>query len=725
MAKRRDVKGIVDACGYPIGEVFRGNSYSLDYYQRDYVWEEEQVERLLTDLAERFLLQWREEHLPGDVNAYEPYFLGPFIVYQVNEDTFLADGQQRVITLLLLLIYLSHLVDDPDSPYGDGADLRSLVIHGVFPRRRFAVDVDVYDDCFDALVRGRAFNTDGQPPNVRRVYQAYQHIEAHFPLRLRGEALGPFIIWLLHRVSMVAINAGDRNRAQEMFQTMNDRGVRLSPMDHLKHYLLRDAEGDPRDVEAQWREMVASLEAVERGAAFGFVQAVFRARYADLTDKKGPSLNDATHEWVREHQRVIWPQPHRGDGARFISTVLRPLSETYLTLLQARGRIVQGLEAVRFNAANGITEQFDLTIAAVRPADSPAARVRKARLVANFIDLFVVTNGLNNDPCDQMAVGEQVGGLLLEARHCRTEEQLKGLLGRAAAGWVDRLVGIRDLRFRNNGPFVHYLLARLTAWLQTGADDEDPTDRLLKRPLNDRGFEIEHLFTATASKYAHLVPDARKYGYLRSRIGALVLLDGPDNSSYGGKLLSEKLPFYLSDMYLAAVLNPGFLQKGQGNVKLRTFIAEEKLTDAFVEYTGSEVLEDFVSARGIQYHRMAERIWRLDRLGLDVKGSPGPPVPQKRPRAHHGVHLADLISTGLLAAGQQLVGYRGARSYFASVLADGSLRTTSGAVFRSPSAAMMDALDSSSGNGWLFWHTDEPSQRLDALRKRHHGLIKP
>jgi hypothetical protein len=108
------------------------------------------------------------------------------------------------------------------------------------------------------------------------------------------------------------------------------------------------------------------------------------------------------------------------------------------------------------------------------------------------------------------------------------------------------------------------VLTRLTAWVEMGAsnDEVDPTDRFLMRRPGDRDFEIEHLFTSTASEYAHKVVDARYYGYLRNRIGALLLVDGPENGSYGGTLLEDKLTPYRKDTRLAGMLNPDFFERG-------------------------------------------------------------------------------------------------------------------------------------------------------------------
>jgi hypothetical protein len=565
MARSRNTKKLVSAREQSVDALFNTDSFFLDYYQREYVWEEPQVARLMNDLSRKFLDRWNEEDSLRDVSSYDPYFLGPYIVCTVDGRTFLVDGQQRVITLLLLLIYLQRQAAAMPKASTKAGKLSTLIMSERFGRRTFRVDVDEYATCFDALLNGHGFDVSEAPPNVQRIWQAYQLIDIHYPAELRGEVMVLFIDWLLYRVSLVVMDAGDRDRAEEMFQSINDCGVRLSPMDHLKRFLLSDADSDPRELEGMWTTMVSALERVEQGAAFAYLRTVFRARFPEAAQGSGPSLNDATHEWVRAHESEIWPNRKKGDRARLLTDVLFPFHSTYVTLLSARSQINPQLPAVRYNAFNGMAEQFDLTIAAMRPGDSQAVREQKARMVADFLDLFYVTQTLYDEPVEQKHIDELVSTVMPAVRLSESADELSRVLGEHAADWPARLERIPDLRYDNKRRFVHYVLTRLTAWVEMGAGNGavDVIDRFLRRRPGDRDFEIEHLFTSTASKYEHKVPDARYYRYLRNRIGALLLVDGPDNGSYGRLLLEHKLMLYRKDTRLAGMLNSDFLRRRQ------------------------------------------------------------------------------------------------------------------------------------------------------------------
>ena len=77
-------------------------TYGLDFYQREYSWEETQVAELLDDLTTRFLDEFDESHERRHVASYRPYFLGPIVTALRDGMRYLVDGQQRVTTLSLV-----------------------------------------------------------------------------------------------------------------------------------------------------------------------------------------------------------------------------------------------------------------------------------------------------------------------------------------------------------------------------------------------------------------------------------------------------------------------------------------------------------------------------------------------------------------------------------------------------------------------------------------------
>jgi len=98
-----------------IRQLLSGTRYFIDYYQREYEWQTKQVRELLDDLAGRSLEGHKASNDRTVVQGYGHYFLGSIIISQKSNKNFIIDGQQRLTTLTLLLIYPHRPVEvQPD-----------------------------------------------------------------------------------------------------------------------------------------------------------------------------------------------------------------------------------------------------------------------------------------------------------------------------------------------------------------------------------------------------------------------------------------------------------------------------------------------------------------------------------------------------------------------------------------------------------------------------------
>lgn len=104
-----------------VRQLLDNTKYTIDYYQREYRWEEKQVRELLDDLTSKFQEDYDEQHERRQVEGYGHYFLGSVIISKRDTLNFIIDGQQRLTTLTLLLIFLRNAQDDrPDAINIDG-----------------------------------------------------------------------------------------------------------------------------------------------------------------------------------------------------------------------------------------------------------------------------------------------------------------------------------------------------------------------------------------------------------------------------------------------------------------------------------------------------------------------------------------------------------------------------------------------------------------------------
>lgn len=150
--------------------------YGIDYYQREYRWERKHVEDLLQDLETRFMASFE----PGDsrqkVREYPHYFLGPIVVSRKGSQRFLIDGQQRLTTLTLVLIFLHHV----QAEYDVQVPLDDLIYSERYGEQSFHLDVEERRDCMRALFSGDDFEPPDEHGSVATLVDRYVDIEELF-----------------------------------------------------------------------------------------------------------------------------------------------------------------------------------------------------------------------------------------------------------------------------------------------------------------------------------------------------------------------------------------------------------------------------------------------------------------------------------------------------------------------------------------------------------------
>src|SRR5579862_1440165 len=141
-----------------VRELLGGRKYSIDYYQREYKWKSKQVTELIDDLSGKFLESYEDGDERSAVAEYGHYFLGSVIVSDKEGEKFIIDGQQRLTTLTLLLIFLQHKLEDSDQK----TQVSDLIFSQKYGKRSFNLDIPQRTACMEALYAGEPFDEGNQ-----------------------------------------------------------------------------------------------------------------------------------------------------------------------------------------------------------------------------------------------------------------------------------------------------------------------------------------------------------------------------------------------------------------------------------------------------------------------------------------------------------------------------------------------------------------------------------
>ncbi len=137
----------IEANNRSILEVLDNKKYTVDYYQREYNWEQKHIVQLVTDLYNAFLDNYDCSHQRPDVANYNSYYLDPFVLSEKSGKRSIIDGQQRLTSLTLFLIYLNN----KQKSLGLSATISGMIFSEKFGEKSFNIDVAERTPCLDVL----------------------------------------------------------------------------------------------------------------------------------------------------------------------------------------------------------------------------------------------------------------------------------------------------------------------------------------------------------------------------------------------------------------------------------------------------------------------------------------------------------------------------------------------------------------------------------------------
>lgn len=258
---------IKSANQYPVHTLFshEGNVlYRIPPYQREYSWYKAQWEDLFEDLIE----------------ADGSHFLGTIITLDQTADTSegkVVDGQQRLTTLALLLaavysVFNEHLAELDDDTRTDVTILgRQLVRKSdaqprVTPQKQGRNDSDFRQVLQDA---GLPIEGERKPyyPS-RRIAKCYRYFRSAIVKLSETEGISQSdaasrVHEAALRAVIVKIEVASHADAFVLFESLNNRGMPLSPVDLIKNHLLAESEKkrvmDADEAFKHWNDMLTNL----------------------------------------------------------------------------------------------------------------------------------------------------------------------------------------------------------------------------------------------------------------------------------------------------------------------------------------------------------------------------------------------------------------------------------------------------------------------------------
>lgn len=254
---------IITPTSLTINQLFGSNNeqYIIPTYQRRYSWHERQLWELTDDIG---LIENTDTHLLGSIVCLTGHHTAGLNKLE------LVDGQQRLTTITILLECIRQrlVTADETDEAAEIARLLSAKPLGGKPVRKVSLDsIDSAE--FDRLV-----NNDHKAEfNNRQLQCAFRSVR-QWVIEQSLDNLGSFLYRLKNQAIVIRLDVSEAKDAFKLFETINNRGLRLSPTDIIKNFLLGNAarfnDESLQAARNSWAALIKHLDGTSSDAFFRY-----------------------------------------------------------------------------------------------------------------------------------------------------------------------------------------------------------------------------------------------------------------------------------------------------------------------------------------------------------------------------------------------------------------------------------------------------------------------
>lgn len=252
---------IITPTSLSINQLFGSSNeqYVIPAYQRRYSWHERQVVELLDDID---LIENLDTHLLGSIVCLTGHHKA--VINRLE----LVDGQQRLTTIAIVLECMRQRLER-NGEIEEAAEVGRLLVAKPLrgkADRKVALD-SIDSEEFERLVKDQ---TNGLFKNLN-LKCAFKIIREWIDERAI-EKLGVFLYRLKNQAIIIRLDVSEAKDAFKLFETINNRGLKLSPTDIIKNFLLGNAARfGPEELETargNWAKLIVHLDGTSSDAFF-------------------------------------------------------------------------------------------------------------------------------------------------------------------------------------------------------------------------------------------------------------------------------------------------------------------------------------------------------------------------------------------------------------------------------------------------------------------------
>lgn len=602
-----------------IDTLFSNTQYNIDFYQRDYKWSAEPVNRLLDDVFYKFNEVYSaNSDLPPEPKVidtkYPWYYLNTYVTNTIDGEVYVVDGQQRLTTITLIIINMYRRLVDNKSKLSKWVDAK--ICGQVGFENTFWMNHKGHLKTLDALYSGDADTApiDSGLTAVNMV-KNYKVISEWFDTYIgdNHHKLETFVFYFLRRLVLINLSV-EQTDVPMVFEVINDRGVKLKPYEILKGKLLGQIDKlllESKNYNELWETSLKKINKFSEDEADRFFRFYLKSKFAD-TRAEGQKFDGDYHRIIfsSSFQSKLCLDHNPKGVVDFLDADFTYYSKVYANLLNKLSN--DSNSYFTFNSLNDLDGSLLLGLS-VCSIDDPNED-EKLNSIAKEIDRFFALLQLQN--CyESNAFQESLYRISSEIRE-QDLSIIRSVFDNELKSQIEKKRQVQPENpfdyslFKNTGDnlnarFKRYFFARVEGFLAKNLNVEmrHSYQPLVSNTGSVNGFHIEHILSRNPESLALFDNQEDLFVNERNRLGGILLLKGKDNISSNNETYDEKLKTYSGTLLWNETLREDFYKS---NLDFKAFRGKLDLS----ELESINVFDrDALETRQKILFKMATHIW--------------------------------------------------------------------------------------------------------------------